>query len=277
MTNLRAAGGVAGLIAACAFLIGCQGNPPPSPAPTTTVATSAPIGTQVGNAAESPTSPPMTPYPALDPSWAQRPFVRCGADGLAFPSLLMDVPGRAELETDPAAVALQRLLAEPDAPEMPYPSGGWRRVLQSAQSAIFLAPIGGESGWMVAAFQITGGQWTLDLTGPCQPEVAYPPGVGAATWTVDPNAMPSPQDLNVTLIATERACAGGKPPGDRVLAPLVALGSQAIGITAIVRNAPGAQDCPGNPTFPLTVTIGEPIGGRALLDGSTFPPTRRFP
>jgi hypothetical protein len=40
-----------------------------------------------------------------------------------------------------------------------------------------------------------------------------------------------------------------------------------------VTERPGGQDCPGNPDFAMVVDLPEPLGGRPLLDGGTFPPS----
>lgn len=39
-----------------------------------------------------------------------------------------------------------------------------------------------------------------------------------------------------------------------------------------VANVPGGADCPGNPTFPITITLPSPLGDRGLFDGSVVPP-----
>ena len=217
----------------------------------------------------------IAPVPTIDPDWTQRPFVTCGADGPLFPSAMLEATGHAETERDPAALALHELLITPDEPENAFPKAGWSRVLQTADQAVFVAPTGGDPAWMVVGLRSNAGRWSLDLSGACQPTVSFPKGVGAAEWRVDPSAPVDPTSDSVRLLATELACASGKAPDGRVLTPIVAAGKDVVGITVLVRHAPGGQDCPSNPEFPLTVQLGAPIGHRTLYDASVFPPARR--
>lgn len=92
-------------------------------------------------------------------------------------------------------------------------------------------------------------------------------GSGPAEWRLDPAFEPGPASRLVQVLLTERACANGLTPEGRILVPELAYLEDAIHITLSVRSFKGA-DCPGNPEFPLTIDLAEPIGQRRLIDGS---------
>jgi hypothetical protein len=97
--------------------------------------------------------------------------------------------------------------------------------------------------------------------------------VSAATWWVDPDAGSPARDATmIPAIIQERECASGRNPEGRVAEPQVSSAADAVLVTIWVRLAPGPQDCQGNPTFPLSIDLKEPLGDRRLLDGSSQPP-----
>jgi hypothetical protein len=97
--------------------------------------------------------------------------------------------------------------------------------------------------------------------------------VGPADWWVDPKAAaPRATSTSIHALIRERACASGKSPDGRVDPPAIDLEDAAVTITFEVRLLPGAQDCEGNAPFPVTIKLTEPLGSRALLDGSSTPP-----
>jgi photosystem II stability/assembly factor-like uncharacterized protein len=99
------------------------------------------------------------------------------------------------------------------------------------------------------------------------------PRVGPATWWIDPAALPlQPGATRIPGFVLEQACASGKSPEGRVREPVVEYGADAIVVTFTITWSPGDQDCPSNPPFPVVVQLDQPLGGRALLDGSSVPP-----
>jgi hypothetical protein len=97
--------------------------------------------------------------------------------------------------------------------------------------------------------------------------------VGPASWWLDPAAAaPKPVSTSIRALVVEESCAGGKSPEGRVELPRIEPTAAAIAITFEVRRQPGGQDCQGNPPFPVTIKLPEPLGGRALLDGGADPP-----
>jgi hypothetical protein len=97
--------------------------------------------------------------------------------------------------------------------------------------------------------------------------------LGAASWWLDPKAPPpTPESTAIRGLVLEEACASGKSPEGRVEGPLVDLTETAVTVTFGVRHLPGGQDCQGNPPFPVTFQLPEPLAERTLLDGNTVPP-----
>ena len=266
------------LVLAALLLTGC-GMPSPtvtSPSPAGQTPVTAATSASASAPAPSVSGPSASPAAELsiDPGWRRKPAVTCDTPELAFPPDALDQRMGAEADPDPAAAALRAFLAELGAPEMPYPSTGWRRVLETATSVVFLASTDGDLGLVVVAFRRTTA-WMLDAAGPCQLRVVFPIGLGAASWELDPAARPAPGDRFVRVRASELACASGAFPGGRMQPPIVLYGTDRITITLSVRTRPGGQDCQGNPVVSLTVPLREPIGLRRLQDGSTYPPAVR--
>src|SRR5688500_973294 len=58
------------------------------------------------------------------------------------------------------------------------------------------------------------GTWAPVGWGQCRMEVQAE-GWGNARFRLDPEATPSPDDDRIAVLATEMACTGGRPPGDR--------------------------------------------------------------
>ena len=94
-----------------------------------------------------------------------------------------------------------------------------------------------------------------------------------ATWWVDPLDLPLEAGSQVIRgFIVESACASGTSPEGRVLEPTIEYRSDAVVVTYSVTRRPGGQDCQGNPAFAVELRLSEPLGGRALLDGSIQPP-----
>lgn len=104
----------------------------------------------------------------------------------------------------------------------------------------------------------------------CYPRV---PVIGPASWWVDPATLPLPATTRtISGFLRERACASGMSPEGRILDPVIDYRSDAIEVSFTVTQRPGGQDCQGNPSFPVEISLSEPLGARALLDGSEAPP-----
>jgi len=99
------------------------------------------------------------------------------------------------------------------------------------------------------------------------------PGVSqVATWWLDPASLPiDPQATRLRGFVLERACASGRSPEGRILAPDVDYGADALTITFSIAPLAGGQDCQGNTPFGVVFELEEPVGERPIFDGSTTP------
>jgi hypothetical protein len=97
--------------------------------------------------------------------------------------------------------------------------------------------------------------------------------VSPARWWIDPKAAP-PTATSTTIhaIVHELACANGAAPKGRIEPPAIELTDTLVIVTYSVRLTAGGADCPGNPPFAVDLKLSEPLGRRALLDGSDTPP-----
>jgi hypothetical protein len=235
-------------------------NPTPSPEPS---APSAAVPSGTAAAATSAPGPTAEPGPSI--------LLTCGGEE-RFQSAALAGVGLAEFENDAAAAVLKSILAEPVDPDI-FPDHGWHRVAAGPGGVLFVAPGQGVPWVRVAAMPAANG-WTADLYGECQAQPAMPGGIGLADFWLDPAAgRPGPDATTVSGFIRERSCAGGQPPEGRIQAPVVVVDERSVVITVSVRQQPGGQDCPANPdSAPITIELGQPLGGRVVLDGSVFPP-----
>ncbi len=258
---------------AAAALAACASTP--SPVPTGSGPTAAPDPQLTlppnGSSASPAPSLGLPEESALPPGLAG--MLTCGDIAPTFPAEALRQPATAELAADPASIALRRYVTVEAPPEMQMPRSGWREVARSPTAVTFVAPIA--DGWRVATMAPGPDGWAFSEGGECHLRVTLPDGVSFATWRLDPAHPSDASSTEIRVLGTEQACANGKPPEGRVLAPVLLATDEAVTITLIVRQVPGGADCPGNPEFPFSVTLDEPLGARHLFDGSTFPPAPR--
>ena len=79
-------------------------------------------------------------------------------------------------------------------------------------------------------------------------------------------------DHRVDLLVSEVACTSARDPEPHLAEPVVVETAGAVTIYWTTERMVGDATCPGNPWVPRSVQLQEPLGDRALFDGSTFPP-----
>ena len=114
--------------------------------------------------------------------------------------------------------------------------------------------------------------WRLQISGECRPQIVLPEGVSRAELHINPATSPSPGGRSLPLLIVEWACASGRSPEGRILPPEIAFGNEGVFVSLTIRNRPGDQDCQGNPEYPFTLQLSEPLGSRQLFDASLVPP-----
>ena len=104
---------------------------------------------------------------------------------------------------------------------------------------------------------------------------ASPPTTSAqarlAGWHITPADSPSDDATNFTAIVMGVQCGGGPIITTEVLAE-----ADRIIITLAQEPYPGPHTCEGRPPESYTVEIGEPIGGRTLIDGMCIQSPRAY-
>ena len=132
------------------------------------------------------------------------------------------------------------------------------------------------SEYAYAEFTSVGGRWQPVGWGTCSWRATVAP-LGTASWTLDPDHPPDPDAATLRVLATEAACAGGQPPGDRRVDAVAWSTTEEVFVLVTVEPVQGGAFCPGNPAFPLEVELGGPLRDRTPVDASTIPGTRRHP
>lgn len=123
---------------------------------------------------------------------------------------------------------------------------------------------------VTAQFVGRDGAWVPSGWGGCRIQIEAP-GLGPALVSSNPDALPSPEATELDLFITEQNCASGMPPNDREVVVLVTETADEVTIIALVAAVEGDAECPGNPLYPISVTLAEPLGDRMLIDGHRFP------
>lgn len=221
---------------------------------------------------------PGEPTPSAAPTDVVPPaldgLLTCGDEDKRFPAAALAGPGGAEGAASPAAAALRRLLESPAPDGEPLPAAGWHVAIEEPARVVFVAWADGR-WWLAELVRGEDGAWQdMDL-GQCHLAVVLPDGIGFAAWRFDPGGRPAADDTTLRLLATEWACASGRPIGGRLLQPFVLEADDAVTIALRVRTRPGGQDCPSNPEQAVTVELAAPVGERPVFDGSSVPPARR--
>lgn len=126
-----------------------------------------------------------------------------------------------------------------------------------------------------ASLELRDGRWAPVGWGQCRIELVAE-GWGNARFEIDPAVLPDPDADRISVLATERACAGGEEPiGREVRAVILEENEDAVSIVILVE--PQGGDCPSNPAFEFEVELGSPLGDREILDASLYPPEVRWP
>ena len=87
-----------------------------------------------------------------------------------------------------------------------------------------------------------------------------------AVWFLPADSLPTPESTSVSVLVDQRACVNNTDPQSGLAAPEVEVTDTEvrIAIGAYIRKGP--QGCPASPLTPLVVDLGQPLGGRTLVD-----------
>lgn len=204
------------------------------------------------------------------PSEGSDPAIsRVACDDVAFDLALLDQPGEAENGDDAAAVALREHLASGMETDF-LPAAGWIEAVRTESRVLFVALT--EGGLARVDMQLDGGQWRASGWGGCTLRPEIPPGMNIATFRVAPGETLIAETTELDVLVTEVECNSGEDARGRVQEPAVIRSAESVTVIFTVVPRPGGHDCQSNPPTPFRLVLPEPLGDRALLDGSSIPP-----
>ena len=154
--------------------------------------------------------------------------------------------------------------------------GGWVWVVvdRDDDRIVFLGQ--GPNGFADVVIEHDGEGWKAVGWGGCHfLNTSDVPGFSAGAWVTDPDVEPDPASATLHVLVMERSCAGGQPPEDREIRPLVFAGDDSVQIVVLIEPVQGGATCPSNPWYATTFDLGEPLGDRVLIDGRVTPGLER--
>ena len=128
----------------------------------------------------------------------------------------------------------------------------------------------GIEAYFDATFERVDGAWRARQWGGCWMTVEID-GYTAAELSIDTMNEPDATSTSLSLLAEERSCNSGRLPEGRDIRLLSVETADAVRVVVMVENPEGAQECPGNPLFPVAVELDAPLGDRRILDGAFSP------
>lgn len=188
-------------------------------------------------------------------------FARCGS--VVFPSIPPDADAFPPLDDELQAV-FDEFVTGPLSVESAFVADHEMRVAEQTENKIELLGVAPD-GYVNVSFEKRDGEWRARGWGGCNLEITAP-GFGPAQTVLDPDIEPDAESTTLHLWIQERECASGQAPTDRDVIPVVVELGDRVEITTLVEPVTGGAECPGNPWFPVTVELDEPLGDRSVVD-----------
>lgn len=157
-----------------------------------------------------------------------------------------------------------------------FTSMEWR-VLYGDEDSVLLGTgrwtVGGPRGSdLTYTLRRDGDAWTLAGMGSCRLQPALDPAYSWARAS-RPDGGLERQSRTVTVGVTEMACSSARDPSNFIQEPYLQETEESVTVYLTTTAPEGMNACPGRPPVPYELTLAEPLGDRALLDGSTYPAT----
>ncbi len=129
---------------------------------------------------------------------------------------------------------------------------------------------------MIRRLALLGGATALLLAGCTGSAPSVPQGepvLSTARWGLEAGELPGPNDRSISIGVWEVPCSGGRDISDKVLPPEVSYEPSRVVATIFLEPLPTlgpneALTCPLAPPVPYELELSEPLGDRALVDGS---------
>ena len=219
--------------------------------------------------------PPSGPLAVIPDLAVDDPMVVCGRFGPMPYSRFLDPPRLDEVD-HPAAERLREALDSP--PGRLLPAGDYR-VMDIGSDVVGFAAFSDE-GVRDVTVVYGAGRWRIGAWSnhaySCDTRVVLPPGLGHVEVHLDPglgpSSLPQPGDTSVDLLVKEVDCASGREMGDALQGPQVIETDDEVLVAFAVIPVSGGASCQSNPSARVTIELSEPLGTRALRDGTYLPP-----
>lgn len=199
----------------------------------------------------------------------------CG--GLVFDPAILEQPGTAEQADTPKAKVLRAYIQQTAREGEALPETGWHLLNDRPDGADYLntgTPPGSDPEVVSATIQLGVALGRMASWNRCQPTVVVPKGLNVGSWGLDPSGPELGRETQVLrLLVHEEACASAQLPTGRVVGPALSFEDDVVVVLFGVQQQSGAATCPGNPSLPVTIDLGQQIGDRDLVDPSRWPPT----
>lgn len=188
-------------------------------------------------------------------------------NGTTFPLAALADPTPIDAVDDGLRAVLDGWLANDEGAS--WPQTGWVLLYDDGETAQFAAVSDEGVSFVGAEMGANGWIWSgASGSGLCDVRTSLPDGLGLVEWELDPAfPVPDADATEIHVLATERACTSATPMGDRLLGPDVVETDAAVLVTFAAIPLTGDQDCPGNPSTPVTITLDASLGDRDLVDG----------
>jgi hypothetical protein len=205
----------------------------------------------------------------VTPTGAPEPYMTCGP--VRFSSIPAELDEFPALDAE-AQAAVDQMAANGGVDTRRFIDNHRWSVAQRTDDRLVLLGQAASGEPVLADFVLhrQGGDWAMERYGPCQLRVEGI-GLSAATTIRDPDQEPDPTSDELPVLIREQQCAGGQPPVDREVVPVVTESDTTVEIVVLVAPVKGGAVCPGNPWHPVTVTLAAPLGDPEVLDTSTQP------
>lgn len=193
----------------------------------------------------------------------------CGAE-LRFDAAAFDGPTGAEFEDHPSAAAIRDLPPFHETSELRPP---WRLAARTEVEALYLS--GDRPAWY-ARVERRAGAWTLTGWGDCAGWLVSNDDMLVTWWLADPDTFGA-DSVRVPILAATLCEAG--PLAGRLQPPQIVYRETDVLVGLMARRPePTAEYCSEPEVLATEIQLGEPLGDRALLDASVWPPRdARFP
>ena len=202
----------------------------------------------------------------------------CAAGPFGVDALEPAPPGGEErgVESEDSQVAetLRTLLALEERGGRDVPDRGWRVLSIDESEAVVLHELAHGSPpemWVAVVQELAeGDRWQGELVEPCTPAPHHESAQAGYWWS---DGVDEEDTDKLTVQVQHDACDSGRGPEGRVTEPEITYGDDAVVVTFFVepRDEEGDQTCESHPPATVDLTLDEPLGGRDLLDGTTYP------